>query len=94
MEKREMLDALMVLGGFKTKRQFAKRLGVRENALGNWYGRNSFDIGAVAVAFPEVSPDWLLTGKGPMLRSEEADLRKEVEMLKERIALLEERMKE
>jgi hypothetical protein len=92
MERKEMFDALMALYGYKTKRQLAKRIGVRENVLGNWCSRNTMDIEKVANALPEVSPEWLITGKGPMLRLDDkafADLAKEIEEIKERIRILE-----
>jgi hypothetical protein len=92
MEKREMLDALMTMSGYTTKRQLAHRLNIRDNTLGNWYSRNTFDMAVVSKAYPEVSLGWLMTGVGPMLRLDGkafAELAKEIEDLKERIRILE-----
>lgn len=83
-----MLDALMVLGGFQTKRKFAQRLGIKDNTLGNWYKRNTFDIAVVAKAFPEVSPDWLITGEGAILREDVRGLMEEVARLRKQLESL------
>lgn len=55
------------------KAEFAKLLGVTPQRLNNWFIRETFDIELVYKTFGEVSPDWLLTGKGSMLRT--ADVR-------------------
>lgn len=69
MEKTERLEALRLRKGFVTKKAFAEALGLSTQALANWYARNTFDENLVLLKFTDVNADWLLTGKGPMLKA-------------------------
>jgi len=53
----------------KTDADFARFLGIKPQTLSSWYTRNSFDIELLYAKCVEISPDWLLTGKGEMLRN-------------------------
>ncbi len=56
-----------------TASQFADRISVQRSGLSHiMSGRNkaSLDfVQKVLSSFPEVSPDWLINGKGPMMRT-------------------------
>lgn len=58
-----------------TASQFAEKINVQRSSVSHiMSGRNkaSLDfVQKILTYFPEVSPDWLINGKGPMLRSSE-----------------------
>lgn len=68
MDKKEQLQALVDHYTSGNKKAFADRLGITPQALNGWFIRGSFDIESIYKSFTELSPDWLLTGEGPMLR--------------------------
>ncbi len=57
------------------KRAFAQAIGVSptvvENVVGTRQGKPSYDVVNKICANANISPEWLLTGNGPMLRSDE-----------------------
>lgn len=55
------------------KAQFAKKLSVSPQVIDGWQKRNSFDPYVILEHCPEISPDWLLFGRGEMLRNSEQD---------------------
>jgi hypothetical protein len=60
------------------KSEFSRTIGVRPSVIGNMLGERkgnpSFDvIQKVIDTIVSVSPDWLLTGKGSMLRQPDAE---------------------
>lgn len=70
MEKGKMVEQLInhYANGNKTK--FAKLLGVSPQTISAWIARNTFDNELIYTKCVNVSPQWLLTGKGEMLSSE------------------------
>ncbi len=56
---------------FKSDAEFARYLGIAPNTLSNWYNRNSMDHELVISKCEFINANWLLTGKGNMLKSEE-----------------------
>lgn len=68
MDKSERLDNLRVVLGFKTKKDFAKALGISEQTLSNWYSRNTFNGDLILRKFTNVNESWLLAGKGNMMK--------------------------
>lgn len=70
MDKRSMLDAMIAhyTGGNKAK--FAGLLGVSAQTISAWGARNTFDIELIYTKCIGISPDWLLTGEGSMLRAD------------------------
>ena len=69
MEKREILLRLIdyYAGGNKSK--FANQIGVSPQSINTWITRNTFDIDKIFAKCEGVSGDWLLTGKGKMLKT-------------------------
>lgn len=70
MDKKEMLNALINHYERGNKSQFAKRLGVSAQGLSTWLSRNTFDTELIYSKCENVNPEWLLTGKGNMLKEQ------------------------
>lgn len=54
---------------FKKDSDFARFLEVKPQTLASWYARNTFDIDILYTKCVEISPDYLLSGKGDILRN-------------------------
>lgn len=61
-----MLEQLRAAKKIKTKSLFAQTLGISTQNLNNWYRRGVYDVEVVVRAFPDINPQWLLTGEGEM----------------------------
>ena len=48
---------------------FAKKLGVSPSTVSSWLARDSFDYDLIFAKCENISPEWLLTGEGEMLKS-------------------------
>lgn len=68
MNKTEILEAIMEYKGFKSSKAFADALGITPASLSKWLSRNYLDVEKVHNTFPELSIEWLVTGKGEMLK--------------------------
>lgn len=65
----KILNTLREYKNFSTLADFARYLNVKPQVLSNWYARNTFDIHILSDTFPEVDGNWLITGKGNMLKN-------------------------
>jgi len=72
LTKEERITLLIEHSGGKTK--FGVRLGMSPQSVSSWLKRGTYDSDALALAFPEISSEWILRGTGPML---EADIEKD-----------------
>ncbi len=72
MDKSTILTEIISYYNFKTKAQFARVLGITPQALGNWIRRNKFKPEKVYTKCEELNPQWVISGKGPMLKAEYA----------------------
>ena len=70
MEKKDRLLSLICHYSGGNKSEFARMIGVSPQAVNTWITRNTFDIDIIYAKCLNVSPDWLLTGKGPMLKND------------------------
>ncbi|SJN51569.1 hypothetical protein FM120_31330 [Sphingobacterium faecium PCAi_F2.5] len=70
MDKSLILNDIKNHYGFKTKEDFANFLGIAPTTLSSWARRNSFDIDLVYAKCTEIDANWLITGKGEMLKKE------------------------
>ena len=70
MDKIQVLNALKEYKNFSSMAEFARYLGIKAQALSNWYTRNTFDIHILSDKFPEIDANWLLRGEGPMLKED------------------------
>ncbi len=62
--------------GFKKDADFARFLGIKPQTLNSWYKRNTFDHELLYAKCLEISPDWLITGKGDMLKPKQQEVAK------------------
>ena len=68
LTKGEMLDAIKKHLNIQKNTDFARFLGVSSQAISNWYTRNTFDAELLYTKCEFINADWLLTGKGTMLK--------------------------
>lgn len=68
--KSEMLDAIKAHLNMRKNVDFARFLGISSQAVSNWYARNTFDSELLYTKCDFLSADWLLTGRGSMLKEE------------------------
>lgn len=75
MDKSMILNRLKEVMNFTTNVELAQFLGVSKSTLSNWYSRNSLDYDLLFSKCEQVVDlNWLLTGKGEMLRSDNSNL--------------------
>lgn len=70
------MDKLLILSKIKEHldlrfdKEFAEFLGIKTTTLAMWYKRNTFDIELIFNKCEFLSSEWLLTGKGSMLKKD------------------------
>lgn len=69
MTKKERLEALIAHYSDGKPTRFAKYIGVAASTISTWIARDSFDYDLLFAKCEMISPEWLLTGKGPMLKT-------------------------
>ncbi len=69
-DKELILNRIKEAYNFKNSAELADFLGIARNTLTNWYKRNSIDYDLVFSKCEHLNIDWLITGKGQMLRGE------------------------
>ena len=69
MTKKERLEALIAHYSDGKPTRFAKYIGVAPSTISTWLARNSFDYDLLFAKCKLISPEWLLTGEGDMLKS-------------------------
>lgn len=100
MDKSKIIKEIKLYLGFKNDTELADFLGIKQNTLSTWKSRNTMDYDLVISKCDFIDANWLLTGQGPMLKSElqpavsspqpqENDNNEIVSLLKDKIALLE-----
>ena len=65
-----MLEAIINHFANGNKSQLARILDVTPQAISTWLSRNTFDQELIYAKCENINPDWLLTGRGEMLKSE------------------------
>lgn len=70
MDKSLILNLIKLHYKFKTDTDFAKFLGITPQALANWKSRNAIDYDVVYTKCVDIDANWLLTGKGKMLKDD------------------------
>ncbi len=68
MNKSLVLNRIKEHYGFKSDAEFARFLDITPQNLSNWYTRNTFDVERIYTKCEEINPEWLLSGKGNMLK--------------------------
>lgn len=66
---KEIIERLKIGLELSSDNALADTLGVSKTTLSNWKSRNSLDFPLVFSLCEHISLDWLLTGKGKMLKS-------------------------
>lgn len=74
MTKKERLEALISHYSDGKPTRFAKYIGVAPSTISTWLARDSFDYDLLFAKCEMISPEWLLTGNGSMLKSDEQPL--------------------
>lgn len=69
LDKSLILNEIKSHYKFKSDAEFARFLDIKPQTLSSWYSRNTFDIDLIYAKCEDISGDWLLTGKGSMLKS-------------------------
>ena len=69
MTKKERLEALIAHYSDGKPTRFAKHIGVAPSTISTWIARDSFDYDLLFAKCEMISPEWLLTGKGAMLKT-------------------------
>ena len=70
MDKKDRILALIAHYAEGKPSLFAKYLGVAPSTISTWISRNSLDYDLVFAKCKNISPNWLLTGEGAMLKNE------------------------
>lgn len=68
--KKDRIVALIKQYSNGKNADFARRLGVSPQTISTWLSRDTFDIELIFAKCENISLDWLLTGKGNILREE------------------------
>ena len=78
MNKKDMILALIEHYSGGNKAQFANLLGITPQGLSTWIKRETFDIELIFSKCEGLSANWLLTGKGSMIKGNDAVLPKAI----------------
>ncbi|ROH98375.1 helix-turn-helix transcriptional regulator [Chryseobacterium sp. G0240] len=70
MDKSLILNLIKLHYKFKTDSDFAKFLDISPQMLANWKTRNTIDYDLIYTKCVDIDANWLLTGKGDMIRPE------------------------
>lgn len=69
-QRRAIIERIMGYYNIGSQAEFARRLGISPQNVNSWITRGTYNVELIAVSFPELSGDWLLTGKEPMLKAD------------------------
>lgn len=72
MDKLLILNKIKEYYSFKNDTVFANFLGVSPQVLSNWKSRKTFDVELIYTKCLVFNSEWLLTGKGDMLKNKNA----------------------
>ncbi len=71
MTKKERLEAIIEQYSSGKPSVFAKLMGVAPSTISSWLSRDTMDYDLIFAKCENISPEWLLTGKGSMLKGTE-----------------------
>ncbi|MGJ5643243.1 LexA family transcriptional regulator [Formosa sp. S-31] len=74
MDKTLIINKIIEHYNFKSDADFARFLGIRPQTLSNWKSRNTYDAELLYTKCVNINPEWLLTGEGELLKTEENSL--------------------
>lgn len=82
MRNSDKIKAIIAQKCEGVKNEFAKRVGIGTTTLSSWLSRETIDFEKIAKAFPDISADWLIRDKGPMIIDEvNANIKPQMEMM-------------
>jgi uncharacterized protein YjcR len=87
MDKKLMIEQLVNYYTDGNKTRFAEMLGVKPQTINSWLIRSSYDAELIYSKCVNVSADWLLSGEGSMIKTEEDKSTTSDEMKEEIIRL-------
>ena len=70
MDKSLIINQIKLHLGIKTDSEFAEFLGVKQPTISTWRKRNTIDYDLIITKCNDIDANWLLTGEGEMLKSE------------------------
>lgn len=70
MDKSFIINQIKLHLGIKTDSGFAEFLGVKQPTISTWRKRNTIDYDLIITKCNNIDANWLLTGEGEMLKSE------------------------
>ena len=70
MDKSFIINQIKLHLGIKTDSEFAEFLGVKQPTISTWRKRNTIDYDLIITKCNNIDANWLLTGEGEMLKSE------------------------
>ncbi|MBP1639752.1 MAG: hypothetical protein H6Q17_1335 [Bacteroidetes bacterium] len=73
MNKSLILNRIKEHYNFKSDAEFARFLKISPQVLANWHRRNSFDYDVLYTRCEDIDPNWLFSGKEPMLKDRDTD---------------------
>lgn len=68
MDKTLILNKIKEFKNFKSDAEFARYLEIPPQNLSKWKRRNTYDTELIYTKCTDLNPEWLLTGKGEMLK--------------------------
>lgn len=103
MDKSIIINSIIEEFNFKSDSDFARFIGITPQVLSHWKTRNTYNIDLLIEKFPDINPEFLLTGKGSVVKNNIAEepaaaynnmTSELIEMQKKYIAKLEEEIQE
>lgn len=90
MKDKEKLDKIIQILCLGNKAEFARSINSSPQTITNWLNRGISREGLLAIqkAYPEISPDWLLTGEGEMLADSDTERELATSQLQDEIPLI------
>lgn len=70
MNRSDQVKALISYFSGGNKTAFAAKLGLKPQSINNWIARNTLDVDLIYSKCEGISAEWLLSGKGEMIREE------------------------
>lgn len=70
MDKSLIINQIKLHLGIKTDSEFAEFLGVKQPTISTWRKRNTIDYDLIITKCNDIDANWLLTGEGEMLKSD------------------------
>jgi hypothetical protein len=76
MDKTQIINSIKSYLGFKKDIDFADFLGINQSTLSSWHKRGSINYELIIEKCNNINANWLLTGKGEMLKDTDSKILK------------------